>query len=294
MRSLAWENPTSKLQKDKSSFGNFVQLIMAEKTEKGKLYVVGVGPGSHDHMTFRSKQVIQEAEVIIGYDTYVGLVEDLIQGKEIHRYPMTQEVDRANQAIEAAERGQIVCLVSSGDPGIYGMIGLVYEILAEKGWDKDSGLYVECVPGVSSLNSCAALVGSPLMTDFAVVSMSDLLVPWDIIVKRVEAAAMGDFVTVIYNPSSKKRVHQLRDSRQIFLKYRKPETPVAIVKGAYRESQAVVVTTLEHMLDYQEMLGMITTVIVGNSSTFSYKDMMINPRGYTSKYDLVKDLQATG
>jgi precorrin-3B C17-methyltransferase len=255
---------------------------------RGKLYVVGVGPGNHDHMTFRAKEVIGEANVIIGYDTYVSLVEDLIEGKQVHRYPMTQEVDRANQAIDLAEKGDIVCLVSSGDPGIYGMIGLVYEILAERGWSKNKGLYVECVPGVSSLNSCAALVGSPLMTDFAVVSMSDLLVPWDIITKRVEAAAAGDFVTVIYNPASKKRIHQLRDTREIFLKYRKPETPVAVVKGAYRENQQIVVTTLENMLNFPDMLGMITTVIVGNSSTFSYNNMMINPRGYTSKYELVK------
>ncbi|OLC24241.1 MAG: precorrin-3B C(17)-methyltransferase [Candidatus Nitrososphaera sp. 13_1_40CM_48_12] len=256
--------------------------------KKGKLYVVGVGPGSHDHMTYRAKLVIDESEVIIGYDTYVSLVEDLIAAKEVYRYAMTQEVERANQAIDFAEKGKIVSLVSSGDPGIYGMIGLIYEILAEKGWDKEGGIYVECVPGVSSLNSCAALVGSPLMTDFAVVSMSDLLVPWDIIVKRVEAAAMGDYVTVIYNPASKKRVHQLRDTREIFLKYRKPDTPVAIVKGAYRESQQVAITTLDKLLEHQEMLGMITTVIVGNSSTFNYKGMMINPRGYTSKYELVK------
>lgn len=259
--------------------------------KKGKLYVVGVGPGSHEHMTYRAKQVIEESEVIVGYDTYVSLVEDLIAGKEVYRYAMTQEVDRANQAIDFAEKGRIVSIVSSGDPGIYGMVGLIYEILAEKGWNREeeNGIYVECVPGVSSLNSCGALVGSPLMTDFAVVSMSDLLVPWDIIVKRVEAAAMGDYVTVIYNPASKKRVHQLRDTREIFLKYRKLDTPVAIVKGAYRENQQVVVTTLDKMLEHQDMLGMITTVIVGNSSTFNYKGMMINPRGYTSKYQLVKE-----
>jgi precorrin-3B C17-methyltransferase len=279
---------SARLEKDKwhptSIFANMSAKL-------GKLYVVGVGPGSHDHMTYRAKQVIEESGVIIGYDTYVGLVEDLIAGKEVYRYAMTQEVDRANQAIDIAESGKVVSLVSSGDPGIYGMVGLIYEILAEKGWDKENGIYVECVPGVSSLNSCAALVGSPLMTDFAVVSMSDLLVPWDIIVKRVEAAAMGDYVTVIYNPASKKRVHQLRDTKEIFLKYRKPETPVAIVKGAYRETQQVVITSLDKMLDHQDMLGMITTVIVGNSSTFNYKGMMINPRGYTSKYELVK--QAT-
>ena len=255
--------------------------------DKGKLYVVGIGPGHHDHMTYRAKQVIEESEVIVGYDTYVSLVEDLISGKEVYRYPMTQEVDRANQAIQFAEKGRIVSLVSSGDPGIYGMIGLIYEILADKKWNRGTGIYVECVPGVSSLNSCSALVGSPLMTDFAVVSMSDLLVPWEMIVKRVEAAALGDYVTVIYNPASKKRVHQLQDTRDIFLKYRNPETPVAIVKGAYRESQAVVLTTLKDILNHSDMLGMITTVIVGNSSTYNYEGMMINPRGYRSKYELV-------
>ena len=260
---------------------------------KGKLFIVGVGPGDHQHMTFRAKQVIEASEIIVGYDTYVSLVEDLIVGKEVYRYAMTQEVDRANQAIQFAENGKVVSLVSSGDPGIYGMAGLIYEILADKGWRKENGIYIECVPGISSLNSCAALVGSPLMTDFAVVSMSDLLVPWEIIVKRVEAAALGDYVTVIYNPASKKRVHQLRDTRNIFLKYREPSTPVAIVKGAFRESQRVLITTIDKMLEHQDMLGMITTLIVGNSSTFNYNDMMINPRGYRSKYELVKETPAT-
>lgn len=254
----------------------------------GKLFVVGVGPGNHDHMTFRAKQAIEESNIIVGYETYVSLIEDLIDGKDVYRYPMTQEVDRANQAIDFAEKGNTVSLVSSGDPGIYGMVGLIYEILAEKGWKKDKGIQVECIPGVSSLNSCSALVGSPLMTDFAVVSMSDLLVPWEIITKRVEAAAMGDFVTVVYNPSSKKRIHQLKDARDIFLKYRKPNTPVAIVKGAFRESELKVITDLENMLNYPDMMGMITTIIIGNSSSFNYDGMMINPRGYRSKYQLVK------
>ena len=254
----------------------------------GKLYIVGVGPGHHDHMTFRAKEVIEESDTIVGYETYVSLVEDLIEGKEIHRYAMTQEVERAHQCIELAKSGKIVSLVSSGDPGIYGMAGLIYEMLAEEEWDRKTGLNVEIVPGVSSLNSCAALVGSPLMTDFAVVSMSDLLVPWEIIVKRVEAAAQGDFVIVIYNPASKKRIHQLQDTRKILLKYRSQNTPVAIVKGAFRESQEIVLTDLENMESHQDKLGMITTVIIGNSSTFRYKDLMINPRGYTSKYNIVE------
>ncbi|MBM3895145.1 MAG: precorrin-3B C(17)-methyltransferase [Thaumarchaeota archaeon] len=255
----------------------------------GKLYIVGVGPGHHDHMTFGAKKAIEESDTIVGYETYVGLVEDLIQGKDVYRYAMTQEVERAHQCIELAKQGRIVSLVSSGDPGIYGMAGLIYEILAESGWDPKNGLPVEIIPGVSALNSCSSIVGSPLMTDFAVVSMSDLLVPWDVIVKRVEAAAQGDYVIVIYNPSSKKRIHQLQDTRKILLKYRKPTTPVAIVKGAYRESQTVVLTDLENLEAHSDKLGMISTVIVGNSSTYNYKNLMINPRGYQSKYNLQEE-----
>ena len=252
----------------------------------GKLYIVGVGPGHHPHMTFRAKRVIEESDTIVGYETYVNLVEDLIDGKDIHRYAMTQEVERAHQCIDLAKEGKIVSLVSSGDPGIYGMAGLIFEILAESGWNPETDLQVELVPGVSALNSCASLIGSPLMTDFAVVSMSDLLVPWEIIVKRVEAAAQGDYVIVIYNPSSKKRIHQLQDTRKLLLKYRKPSTPVAIIKGAFRKSQTIVMTDLEHLEEHSDKLGMISTVIVGNSSTYNFKDLMINPRGYTSKYNL--------
>ena len=252
----------------------------------GKLFIVGVGPGHHDHMTFRAKKVIEESDTIVGYTTYVKLVQDLISGKDVYEYAMTQEVERAQQCIDLAKEGKIVSLVSSGDPGIYGMAGLIYETLAESGWDPKNGLQVEIVPGVSALNSCSAIIGSPLMTDFAVLSMSDLLVPWEIIVKRVEAAAQGDFVIVIYNPSSKKRIHQLQETRKILLKYRKPSTPVAIIKGAYRESQTVVLTDLENLEKHSDKLGMITTVIVGNSSTYNYKDLMINPRGYKSKYNL--------
>lgn len=254
----------------------------------GKLYIVGVGPGHHDHMTFRAKEVIEESDTIVGYETYVNLVQDLIEGKTVHRYAMTQEVERAHQCIDLAKSGKIVSLVSSGDPGIYGMAGLIYETLAESGWNPKDGLQVEIIPGVSALNSCASIVGSPLMTDFAVVSMSDLLVPWEIISKRVEAAAQGDFVIVIYNPASKKRTHQLQDAIKVILKYRKPTTPVAIIKGAFRESEAVVMTDLEKLPNHSEQLGMTTTVIVGNSSTYTYKDLMINPRGYKSKYNLAE------
>ena len=252
----------------------------------GKLYIVGVGPGHHDHMTFRAKEVITESDTIVGYETYVNLVQDLIKDKTVYRYAMTQEVERAHQCIDLAKSGKVVSLVSSGDPGIYGMAGLIYETLAESGWNPKDGLHVEIIPGVSALNSCASIVGSPLMTDFAVVSMSDLLVPWEIIEKRVEAAAQGDFVIVIYNPASKKRIHQLEKTRQILLKYRKSTTPVAIIKGAFRESETIVITDLDDLPNHSDTLGMISTVIIGNSSTYTYKDLMINPRGYKSKYNL--------
>ena len=252
----------------------------------GKLNIVGVGPGHHDHMTFRAKEVIRESDTIVGYETYVNLVQDLIEGKTVYRYAMTQEVERAHQCIDLAKSGKIVSLVSSGDPGIYGMAGLIYETLAESGWNPKDDLQVEIVPGVSALNSCASIVGSPMMSDFAVVSMSDLLVPWEVISKRVEAAAQGDFVLVIYNPASQKRIHQLQDTRKVLLKYRKPTTPVAIIKGAFRESETIVMTDLENLPNHSEQLGMVSTVIIGNSSTYTYKDLMINPRGYKSKYNL--------
>lgn len=254
-----------------------------------KLYIVGIGPGDHSNMTFRAREAIEQSDTIVGYETYVNLVQDLIAGKEVHRYAMTQEVERAHQCIELAESGRTVSLVSSGDPGIYGMAGLIFEILAEKNWDPKDGLSVEIIPGVSALNSCASIIGSPLMTDFAVLSMSDLLVPWEVITKRVEAAAQGDFVMVIYNPSSKKRIHQLQDARKIILKYRSPETPVAIIKGAYRDSESITMTNLDRMEEHADKLGMISTVIVGNSATYNYRDLMINPRGYRSKYRLEQD-----
>ena len=251
----------------------------------GRLFIVGVGPGHHDHMTDRARWAISQSDTIVGYETYVNLVKDLISGKDVYRYAMTQEVERAHQCIDLALSGKTVSLVSSGDPGIYGMAGLIYEVLAGQNWDPKSGMPVEVIPGVSALNSCASIVGSPLMTDFAVVSMSDLLVPWEIITKRVEAAAMGDFVIVIYNPSSKKRIHQLQDTQKILLKHRKPQTPVAIIKGAFRESQQVVLTDLEHIGDHSDYWDDKHRNSVPPKCPRITK-ILINPRGYKSKYNL--------
>jgi len=253
---------------------------------QGTLFIVGTGPGTPEWRLPESEKMLRKATDWVGYGLYLDLISDLHNGQKQHRFDLGQEEVRVRHALKLAAQGKTVALISSGDPGIYGMAGLIFEILAESGWDPKTGLQVVIVPGVSALNSCASVIGSPLMTDFAVVSMSDLLVPWEIIVKRVEAAAAGDFVIVIYNPSSKKRIHQLQDTRKLLLEHRSPNTPVAIIKGAYRESQSIVITDLENLMEYSDKLGMISTVIVGNSSTYNFNDLMINPRGYKSKYSL--------
>jgi precorrin-3B C17-methyltransferase len=251
----------------------------------GKLHIVGFGPGDLKNMTFWAKEAIDKSDVVIGYETYIELLSPYIQGKEIYETGMTEEVDRAIFAIKKAKEGKIVSLVSSGDAGIYGMAALVFEVLLESGWKVGDDPEVEVIPGVTAANACAALVGSPLSLDFAVISMSDLLVPWEIIEKRIRAAAMGDFVIVIYNPKSKKRTWQLTRARDIIMEFRDPLTPVAIVKSAFREGQSIKFTTLKDLGD-DSILGMLATVIIGNSTTFIKNGIMLTPRGYSSKYEV--------
>jgi precorrin-2 C(20)-methyltransferase len=253
-------------------------------TPRGKLYIVGFGPGSHDHLTFKAKAAIDDAQVIIGYRTYVELVKELIKGKEIFYTGMKEELDRARRAVDLAWSGKRVALISSGDAGIYGMAGPALECLKERGWTRGCGLEVEVVPGVTALSSCAALLGAPIAHDFCAVSLSDLLTPWEVIAKRIEAAAAADYVVVLYNPRSGRRTRHIVETREILLKHRSPGTPVGIVKGAGREGQRVVVTTLEEMLDHE--IGMLTTIVIGSSTTFSWEKMMVTPRGYQSKYVL--------
>lgn len=257
-----------------------------------KLFVIGFGPGDQKNMTFWAHQCIEESDVIIGYETYIELIRHLIDGKEIIETGMTEEVDRARLAVEKAMNGRTVSIVSSGDAGIYGMAALVYEILLESGWKPGMIPDVEVVPGVTAASACADLVGSPLSLDFAVVSMSDLLVPWELIEKRVRAAASGDFVIVIYNPLSKKRTWQLKRARDIILEYRAPDTPVAVVKSAFREGQKVKITTLKDMAE-AENLGMLTTIIIGNSTTICKEGIMLTPRGYSSKYIISTETKST-
>jgi cobalt-factor III methyltransferase len=250
----------------------------------GKLIVIGLGPGSNEHITKRAIDAIKESDCIVGYKTYVELIVDFITTQEIVSAGMSEEVERAIEAVNLAEKGKTVAVISSGDAGVYGMAGLIYEVLVEKGWDEGTGVKVEIVPGISAINSCASLLGAPIMHDACTISLSDHLTPWELIERRIEAAAQADFVIALYNPKSGKRTRQIEVAQNILLKHRSPDTPVGLVKNAYREKQNVVITNVKEMLQHE--IGMLTTVIIGNSSTFIYDNKIITPRGYQRKYSL--------
>lgn len=241
---------------------------------QGKLTVVGIGPGSLDLLTLRAKKAIRESQVIAGYKTYIKLLGNLSKGKELISTGMTQEIERARQAIDKAKEGYRVCLVSSGDPGVYGMAGLVLELLKE-----DEGIEIEVVPGVLASSGCAAILGAPLMHDFAVISLSDLLTDLKLIEKRIIAAAKADFVIALYNPKSKKRVGPFERACDILKRYRKPQTPVGIVRDCERPGQKVRIIRLKDLPQCQD-IDMTTTVIIGNSQTYVKGKYMITPRGY--------------
>ncbi|EWS55200.1 MULTISPECIES: precorrin-3B C(17)-methyltransferase [unclassified Methylibium] len=250
----------------------------------GKIMLVGIGPGSVGHMTQRAREAIAEADAVVGYVTYIKLVADLIEGKEVVRKGMTEELDRAVSALEAARAGKKVALISSGDAGVYGMAGPTYEVLFQAGWTPEDEVQVEIVPGASALNACAALVGAPLTHDFCAISLSDLLTPWSVIARRLDAVAMADFVVALYNPKSGRRTRQIVEAQRLFLRHRRPDTPVAIVKSAYRRRQHIDFRTLATMCEAD--IGMLSTVLIGNSNTIVRHGLMVTPRGYTNKYDL--------
>lgn len=252
--------------------------------QNGKIMLIGIGPGSGEHMTARARSAIAESDVVIGYSTYIKLVEDLLAGKEVVRKSMTEELDRAIEALDRASAGKKVALVSSGDAGVYGMAGPTYEVLFQAGWAPGTGIDVEIVPGASALNSCASLVGAPLTHDFCAISLSDLLTPWPVIARRLNAAAIADFVVALYNPKSGRRTRQIVEAQRLFMHYRPPGTPVAVVKSAYRPKQRIEFTTLDRMSDCD--IGMLSTVLIGNSSTFVRDGLMVTPRGYENKYDV--------
>jgi cobalt-precorrin 5A hydrolase / precorrin-3B C17-methyltransferase len=244
----------------------------------GRLWLVGTGPGQLDQITPAAQVAIAEADVVIGYSLYVDLVIPLLRpGQIVERLPITQERQRAERAIELAQWGLTVAVISSGDCGIYGMAGLVLEQLQTQGWDGKTPA-VQVFPGITALQAVASRVGAPLMHDFCAISLSDLLTPWQVIEKRLTAAAQADFVTALYNPRSQTRTRQIAIAQQIFLQHRRSDTPVALVRSAYREDEQITLTTLAQMLE--GAIDMLTTVIIGNQSTHIHGDWMITPRGY--------------
>lgn len=245
---------------------------------KGRLGLVGIGPGDLSQMTGAAQMAIAQADVVIGYSLYVDLIRPILRpGQWIESLPITQEQARAERAIALAQWGLTVAVISSGDCGIYGMAGLVLEQLRQRHWDGQTPS-VAVFPGVSAFQSAAARTGTPLMHDFCAISLSDLLTPWPVIETRLKAAAQADFVVALYNPKSKTRTEQIALAQCIFLQYRSPETPVAIVRSAYREDEHITLTTLEECLNHP--IDMMTLVLIGNQSTKNYQNWLITPRGY--------------
>lgn len=244
----------------------------------GKLLLVGTGPGQLDQITPAAQKAIAQADVVIGYSLYTDLIAPLLHPHQIiEALPITQERQRAERAIELANWGLTVAVVSSGDSGIYGMAGIVMEQLQAANWDGKTPS-VQLFPGISALQAAASRVGTPLMHDFCAISLSDLLTPWETIEKRLIAAAQADFITALYNPKSQTRTQQLATATAIFLKYRDPNTPVAIVRSAYRPDEQITLTTLDKLLDTP--VDMLTTVLIGNQTTRTHNNWMITPRGY--------------
>ncbi len=226
-------------------------------------------------MTPEARKKIENADVVIGYKTYIELIQNIVKPSvEVISGTMGREVDRAKTAVAKALEDKAVVVVSSGDPGVYGMAGIVLETAAlEK-----AEVSIDIVPGVTAATAAASKLGAPLVTDFAVISLSDLLTPWNLIEKRLNAAAEADFVIVIYNPQSLGRKKPLAKAHEILLKYRKPDTPVGIVKQAGRQGEETTITSLEELL--LKDVDMATTIVVGNSTTKMVNNQMVTPRGY--------------
>lgn len=239
------------------------------------IYVIGIGPGCRDLMTQEAISAMEDAEVIVGYKTYIKLVEDFIKDKEVVQNGMRKEVDRCQDAIDIAKTGKKVAVISSGDAGIYGMAGLILELITKQELD----IPVKVVPGVTASIGAAAVLGAPIMHDFCHISLSDLMTPWEVIEKRLRLAAEADFVICLYNPRSKGRSEHLANAFKIMGEFKDGSTSVGIVKDVGREDQEKFICTFDTM-DF-ERVDMTTMVIIGNKSTYIHDDLMITPRGYT-------------
>lgn len=238
-----------------------------------KIYVVGIGPGSYDQMTGRAIRALECSDVIIGYTVYVDLVREHFAGKEFMTTPMRKEVDRCVLAFEEAKKGRNVSMICSGDAGVYGMSGLMYEV----GEDYPE-VELEIIPGVTAATGGAAVLGAPLIHDFCLISLSDLLTPWEKIEARLLAAAQADFVVCIYNPSSKKRHDYLQRACDLLMRHKSPDTVCGIVSQIAREGEQASIMSLRELRDAQ--VDMFTTVFVGNSQTKEQNGKMVTPRGY--------------
>ncbi|MBQ8111187.1 MAG: precorrin-3B C(17)-methyltransferase [Clostridia bacterium] len=238
-----------------------------------KICVVGIGPGDYREMTVRAVEVLNACDVIVGYHVYVDLVKAHFPEKEFHTTPMRRETDRCRLALELAGQGRDVAMICSGDAGIYGMAGLIYELRGE-----DAAVEVEVIGGLTAACSGAARLGAPLTHDFAVISLSDLLTPWEKIERRLECAALGDFAVALYNPASMKRPDHLKRACDVLLRHAGPDTVCGVVRNIGREGEETRVMTLAQLRDYEA--DMFTTAFVGNSQTRVIDGRMVTPRGY--------------
>lgn len=244
---------------------------------KNKLYVVGIGPGAYEQMTIKAVNKLKESDIIIGYTVYVELVRGYFPEKEFLTTPMKREIERCKIALEEADKGKTVSMICSGDAGIYGMAGLILEL-------KPSfpGVNIEIIPGVTAANAGGAVLGAPLMHDFAVISLSDLLTPWEKIEKRLLCAAEGDFSVCIYNPSSKKRHDYLQKACDLLLTYREEDTVCGIVSNIGREGETMQIVSLKELRETK--VDMFTTVFIGNSTTQEINGVMVTKRGYKTEH----------
>lgn len=244
-----------------------------ERTVLKKLYVVGIGPGAYEKMTIEAAEALKNSDVIIGYTVYVDLVKEHFAGKEFLTTPMKKEVERCKMAFEEAMKGKTVSMICSGDAGVYGMAGLMYEV----GMNYPE-VELSIIAGVTAATGGAAVLGAPLIHDFCLISLSDLLTPWEKIETRLLDAAHGDFVICLYNPSSKKRHDYLQKACDLMLKYKSEETVCGIVGNIGRDGESETVMTLKELRDTQ--VDMFTTVFIGNSQTKNINGKMVTPRGY--------------
>ena len=238
-----------------------------------KIYVIGIGPGAYDQMTGKAIRAMNESDAIIGYTVYVDLVKEYFPGKEFMTTPMKKEVDRCVLAFEEAMKGKTVSMICSGDAGVYGMAGLMYELSEE--WPD---IEIKVIPGVTAATGGAAVLGAPLIHGFALISLSDLLTPWEKIEKRLLLASEADFVICLYNPGSHKRADYLEKACDLMLRYKAPETVCGIVSQIGRDGETSRTMTLAELRNTK--VDMFTTVFIGNSQTKEIRDHMVTPRGY--------------